>query len=55
MNEAINGSSKLIAQAIEALKYCPTEEEKETWNYEGNIQEVIEMLKEALVKLTDKM
>lgn len=53
--EAINDSSKLIAQAIDALKHEPTKEQLPTWNAAMNTREVIEMLELALEKLTNKM
>ncbi len=51
MNEAINDSSRLVAQAIDALKYELKDDLPDAWSHERNIKEAIDLLEVALEKL----
>ena len=53
--EVINESAKLIAQAIDALKYEPTQEEMKVWDEELNKKETVELLEQVLEKLVGKI
>lgn len=51
--ESINESSKLVAQAIDSLKYELSDCLPDTFDHQRNISEVITILQNALEKLTN--